>query len=271
MVDCHCHLLDPAAFPYQPGVWYEPGPAEQSDANYLGTLFDSHGVRHAVVVGPNSGYDTDNSCLLDLLDHGAGRYRGLAVVRNDISDGDLAALRQGRIVGTTMQMSLLGVDTFRSTEPLLDSLAGLDMMVDVQVERDQLVEVAPMLNASEVRVLIDHCGRPDPAAGTDQPGFRRLLEMADTGRYWVKLSGMVKASGQPYPFRDAWPFVRELVAAFGPQRCLWGSDWPFLRAPQRLDYGPLLHLFGELVPDRQVRRAILWDTPRALFGFPDAG
>ena len=61
------------------------------------------------------------------------------------------------------------------------------------------------------------------------------------------------------------------MAAFGPQRCLWGSDWPFLRAPQRLDYGPLLHLFGELVPDRQVRRAILWDTPRALFGFPDAG
>jgi predicted TIM-barrel fold metal-dependent hydrolase len=48
---------------------------------------------------------------------------------------------------------------------------------------------------------------------------------------------------------------------------MWGSDWPFLKAAERLDYGPLLALFAHWVPDPQLRQAILWDTPRRLFGF----
>ena len=48
---------------------------------------------------------------------------------------------------------------------------------------------------------------------------------------------------------------------------MWGSDWPFLRAPERIDYGPLLDLMDTLVPDAPSRRKVLWDTPRRLFGF----
>jgi predicted TIM-barrel fold metal-dependent hydrolase len=55
--------------------------------------------------------------------------------------------------------------------------------------------------------------------------------------------------------------------AFGPDGCLWGSDWPFLRAGQRVDYGPLLRLVEHLIPDHQDRRTVLWETPHALFGF----
>ena len=62
--------------------------------------------------------------------------------------------------------------------------------------------------------------------------------------------------------------MRALVDAFGPERCVWASDWPFLRAPARIDYGPLLQLFAEIVPDDPVRRAILWDTPRREY-FPE--
>ena len=49
-------------------------------------------------------------------------------------------------------------------QPWID-LAELDMFVDVQVGGDQLMEMAPILEPSGVRVLIDHCGRPVPAAG----------------------------------------------------------------------------------------------------------
>ena len=93
-----------------------------------------------------------------------------------------------------MQAALLGVDHFRDTAALLHDLADLDMFADVQVDGDQLVEMAPMLEPSGVRVLIDHCGRPDPTAGLSQPGFRRLLDLASSGRYFVKISGLVKCS-----------------------------------------------------------------------------
>jgi predicted TIM-barrel fold metal-dependent hydrolase len=50
---------------------------------------------------------------------------------------------------------------------------------------------------------------------------------------------------------------------------VWGSDWPFLRMPERIDYGPLLALLAERqVPDDAARRRILWDTPCREFGFP---
>jgi len=60
--------------------------------------------------------------------------------------------------------------------------------------------------------------------------------------------------------------VRALVDAFGPDRCVWGSDWPFLRMPERVDYGPLLTLLAEQVPDADARRRILWDTPVREYG-----
>ena len=55
------------------------------------------------------------------------------------------------------------------------------MFADVQVEADQLVEMAPLLELSGVRALIDHCGRPDPAAGLDQPGFASRSNSGPSG------------------------------------------------------------------------------------------
>jgi Amidohydrolase len=142
-IDCHNHLLDPAHFGYAPDAWYHPVANEQGTADQLTELFDAYGSRHALVVGPNSGYDTDNRCLLDFLARGTGRFKGVAVVDNDISRSELERLRGLGIVGTTMQASLLGVDHFRDTAALLRDLAALDMFADVQVDGNQLIEMAP--------------------------------------------------------------------------------------------------------------------------------
>ena len=55
-----------------------------------------------------------------------------------------------------------------------------------------------------------------------------------------------------------------LLDAFGPEGCLWASDWPFLRAPERIDLGALMQLTRALLPDAAVRRQVLWDTPRRV-------
>jgi len=57
------------------------------------------------------------------------------------------------------------------------------------------------------------------------------------------------------------------VEAFTLERCLWASDWPFLRAPMRIDYGVLLAIGERWFPDPAGRRKLLWETPKALFGF----
>jgi predicted TIM-barrel fold metal-dependent hydrolase len=84
------------------------------------------------------------------------------------------------------------------------------------------------------------------------------------------LSGYYKFSRQPHPYEDTWPFIAALVEAFTLDRCVWGSDWPFLRAPERLDYGPLLAALSRQFPDQHEVR-LLWSTPARLLGFAGRG
>ena len=125
----------------------------------------------------------------------------------------------------------------------------------------------PWIEAIPIRVLIDHCGRPTPEAGLGQPGFQALLRLAKTNRVSVKLSGYSKFARAPYSFEDTWPFVRAIVDTFTLDHCMWASDWPYLRAPERQDYGPLVDLVELLFSNAADRRALLWETPRRLLGF----
>jgi predicted TIM-barrel fold metal-dependent hydrolase len=266
-IDCHNHVFDPARFPYAADTIYRPAGAEIGTPAQLVQTFDAYGVRHALIVGPNSGYQFDNRCLLDTLRRNAGRFKGIAVVRNDATRGELEELKAAGIVGCAMNPALYGVEPYRDIAGLLRHLEALDLFAQVQVQDDQLPALMPAIERADVRILIDHCGRPNPRAGIDQPGFRALLDLGRSGRAFVKLSGHVKYSREAYPYADTRPYVDALLGAFTLDACVWGSDWPFLRAPERIDYGPLLKLVEVLLPDAADRRKLLWDTPRRLFGF----
>jgi len=266
-IDCHVHVLDPMRFPYRADTHYAPAGQELGTPAQLAQVMDAYGTRHALLVGPNSGYGLDNACLLDTIAHGAGRYKGIAVVANDATIDELRTLARAGVVGVAWNVTYYGLDHYRDAEPLLQKLAALDMFVDIQVEHELLLPMLPMLSRAGVRILVDHCGRPTVNAGLDQPGFRALLELGKTKRAFVKLSGLVKFSGKPAPYDDAWPYIAALVDAFTLDHCLWASDWPHLRAPARVDYGVLLRLALTLFPDATDRRKLMWDTPRKLFGF----
>lgn len=266
-VDAHVHVLDPERFPYGADTHYRPAGQEVATADQLFQVMDTYGVQHALIVGPNSGYELDNRCMLDALARSGGRCKGIAVVPHDIDVAGLEELQDHGVIGVAWNATRHGVAFYAGASTLLARLAALDMFIQVQVEHDQLATLAPMLERSGARILIDHCGRPTPGAGIDQPGFRAVLTLAATRRAFVKLSGIVKFTREPFPHPDARPYLDALLEAYTPQGCVWASDWPYLRAPSRIDYGVLLDLAAQLMPDAAVRRQVMWDTPRALFGF----
>jgi predicted TIM-barrel fold metal-dependent hydrolase len=266
-VDCHCHVLDPEGFAYAPDVAYRPSGQETGSADYFAQVLDAYGVQHALLVGPNSGYGTDNRCLLNAIARGQGRFKGVAVVAMDASTSQLQELKAQGIVGIAFNYSLHGLDHYYSPAPLMERLAALDMFVQVQVENEQMHSLAPALLGSGAKLLIDHCGRPDITQSLAGKGFTALLDMASSRRAVVKLSGFSKFSRQDYPFTDTLPHIQALIAAYGTDHCIWASDWPFLQAARRLDYGPLLQLFAQAVPDVPTRHQILWRNPLRLFGF----
>ena len=266
-IDCHCHILDPSAHPYDPNVKYKPAGQEIGTATQFRALCDAYRVDHAVLVGPNSGYGEDNRCLLDFLAAGAGRFKGIAVVHNDASTEQLVALKARGVVGIAINATYHGTDYYSNLKPLIRRLVELDLFLNIQVEGDQLLALAPLIENSDVKMLFDHSGRPILDRGLTQPGFDMLRTLGKNERAAIKLSGLAKFSREPFPYKDTWPYVAALAEAFGHDRCLWGSDWPFLRAPERLDYGVLLNLVDLVFPNAQQRHKLLWDNPRRLFGF----
>ncbi len=268
-IDCHCHILDPRAYPYRDDAKYRPAGQEIGTEIQFTALCDAHRIEHALLVGPNSGYGEDNRCLLGVIARGKGRFKGIAVVDNDASPEELVALRTRGIVGIAVNATYHGVEYYRDLKPLIGRLVELDMFLNIQVEGDQLADLMPLIEDSDVKILVDHCGRPVLERGLAQRGFALLRALGRNDRAVVKLSGSAKFSHSAFPYEDTWPYIHALADSFGADRCLWGSDWPFLRAPERLDYGPLLGLVDKLFPNAQQRRKLLWETPRRLFGFAD--
>jgi predicted TIM-barrel fold metal-dependent hydrolase len=266
-VDCHVHVLDPERFPYGAKTHYAPTGQEIGTPTELAAVMDAYGTPYALLVGPNSGYGVDNSCMLDTIARDRGRYKGIAVVENHATFDELQTLKRDGVVGVAWNVTHYGVDHYHDGDSLLEKLAALDMFVDIQVENEQLLAIAPLLKRAGVRVLVDHCGRPSVDAGVDQPGFKALLELGAAGGAFVKFSGFAKFSRESAPHQDAWPFVAALRDAFTLERCLWASDWPYLRALTRIDYGVQLQIVRALFPEPADRRKLLWDTPRELFGF----
>ena len=270
-IDCHMHVFDATRFPYRPDTPYRPAGQEIGTPAQLVQMLDAYGVNHALVVQPNSGYFTDNSCMLDTLARHPQRFKGTAVVTSDTESPELERLKSTGILGVAINTPMFGVDYYRDIGDLVARLCDLDLFLQIQIQRDDLLSLLPSLERSPVRLLIDHCGRPAPEEGLHQPGFRELLDLGrahrGTGRITVKLAGIGTFSQLPFPHADTWPYIHALAEAFTLDACVWGSNWPFLRAPERVDYGPLLKQAATLFPNPADRRKLFWDTPRRVFGF----
>lgn len=265
-IDGHCHVLDPAQFPYNPNVAYHPAGQEMGNAAYFLELMRCYEVKHALLVGPNSGYATDNSCLLHALAIGQGAFKGIAVVPNDCDLETLAHLKHQGVIGIAFNPALMGFDYYANIEPLLKRLQQLDMWAQFQVEKDVLLDFMPMLSRVNVKVMVDHCGRPFLPNGTHQKGFENLLSLGRDKRAVVKISGFAKFSDTGYPFDDVRPYVDALTHHFGLSQCVWASDWPYLRAPYRLDYGPMLRVYESWF-SADDRQQLMYQSAKTHFGF----
>ena len=102
-----------------------------------------------------------------------------------------------------------------------------------------------------LQIVLDHLGlyppvwpTPDRPAPTPAELLSHLPGVLELGRRFpnvaIKVSRVPTLSTQAYPFRDIWDPVRQVVEAFGPERCMWGTDWTTVthRAtyPQAVDY-----------------------------------
>ena len=99
-----------------------------------------------------------------------------------------------------------------------------------------------------------------------------MVEAADTGRCWIKLSGGFRLAG-PAAWQDpdgdleqtAQTVAGALLARVGTDRLLWGSDAPFVGYEKRLAYPEVLRTYRAWVPDAAQRAEIDRTALRLFF------
>ena len=264
-IDTHAHVFA-RGLPMADGRRYTPAYDITVD-EYLARL-DAQGMSHGVLVQP-SFLGSDNSYMLQAIARAPDRLRGIAMVEPDIDEQALLALQQGGVVG--VRFNLVGgapLPDFKGAwRDTLRHIAQLGWQVEIHREAVDLPRVLEPLLELGMKVVVDHFGRVDPGLGVDDPGFRYLLSTGASRLVWVKLSAQYRNGGSEGGARfarQAWPLLRQHL---GPERLLWGSDWPHTQHESMTDYADSWRRFEDLVSDEQDRRLITGQTAAQLFDF----
>ena len=118
-----------------------------------------------------------------------------------------------------------------------------------------------------LRVVIDHCMKPqirDHSVASFRVWADGMDRLADTGAY-CKFSALITEANPDWSVADLKPYVDHVLAAFGPEKVMWGSDWPVcrLRAEYEVWHKAAQDLTADLSPAAKAR--IYGDTAAEFY------
>ena len=262
--DCHAHLFGPyARFPLAPERSYTP--PEATASQYL-ALIAQLGLANGVLVHP-SAYGEDHSLLLHVLTEQPA-LRGVVVVKPD-SRLALAGLREQGVRGARFShrsgagANFAGSASFNDLRVLAPALADAGLHAELWTDCKALLGITADIKALPLPVVIDHMGGFDPDAGVEDPGFRTLLDLLDSGKVWVKLCAYRNLLNTA-DWECGQPFQQKMIAT-NPERLVWGSDWPHLRVTPVPDTEQLLAMFEDWAGNETVVDQILKVNPEFLY------
>lgn len=172
--------------------------------------------------------------LLDVARESDGLVRGVVGwvdLAADDAIATLAALAQEPLLKSVRPMlqDMPDRDWIARPEvrPALDALVKLGLRFDALVKPTHL---RPLLRTAErhpdLRIVVDHCAKPDIAGRAWQPWADDLATIARETSAWCKLSGLVTEAGAGWTIDALRRYVDHVLECFGSGRVLWGSDWP---------------------------------------------
>lgn len=277
LIDTHQHLIYPdvAGYGWTSGI---PVLADRAftvadfrtltrDLGIGGTLFmetavDDGDIRAETEHVARLARDADNG------------IRGLIVTaRPETDDGFMPWIEEAKAMGAVGVRRVLHVveddmstsDTFRANVRRIGE-AGL--VFDMCFLARQLPLARDLARACpDTSFVLDHCGVPDIAGGGLDPWRDDMRALAGHANVTCKLSGLLAycAPGRA-TYEEIRPYVDHVLDCFGPDRMVWGSDWPVVDMANGLPdwISVTRRILDSLAPDEA--RAIASETAERVYG-----
>lgn len=277
-VDAHHHFWHPARGDYgwmpadDPVLSRPYGPVDLVDA------LQEAGVERTVLVQAAPSV-AETEYLLGIADASPRFAKVVGWIDFENRD-DLATLKR-----------LAGHPKFSGVRPMIQDLADDDWMLrpDVQWAFEAIIDLdltfdclglprhlanfhTLLTRYPSMRTVIDHCMKPQIRDGSEEhvqfwsDGMRRL---ADETNACCKLSGIVTEADTDWSVATLKPYAAVVLQAFGPERVMWGSDWPVVRL--RMEYEDWHAMCLELTVhlSEVERQAVFSDTARRFYRIED--
>ena len=286
VVDAHLHLFKVLSDDYPRAIFEGMTPPERSEtAERLLEAMDAAGVDRAVYCALS---EHDRYLAEVLADH-PGKFAGVAV--HDFADPHPLATLQRRIDAGIEGIRLYGLEGAAGADPeSLDVFPVLAAMRDADMKAwfygpadqvdllDGCLELLPSLKVvlnhlgflpnMHLELRVDDYGRPQFDMELPPAGLEIVEALAAKHpSVCVHFSGHYAFSGAPYPYRDLQETTDRIYAAFGADRMLMASDWPWIRDnPGHAEtLGVVDHLLGGI--SAAERDMIRGGTAMSLFNF----
>ena len=260
--NAHLHIIDPA-FPNDGKAAAQIGTVET-----YRQLADELSLPRAVFVQAKP-FGKDNACLVDAIEKfGKANARGIAVVDNTVTDEELRQLHEAGVRGLRFSVwnPNNAVVRFEDCAPLAERVKDMGWNMQLHMSAQQIAQQADVIRKLPTRVVFDHMGRLNPEMGVKDPAYTFILEMIDRGNAYVKLAGpyLNTVTGRPWPDASA---TARAIAAYAPERVVWGSDFPHVTEKVKPSERKLVELIANWLPSDHARQLALVDNPRELYGF----
>jgi predicted TIM-barrel fold metal-dependent hydrolase len=243
-VDAHSHLWSPdrTRYPLRPGA----NEANVIPKGFTPGEFFSHarpeGVNRVVLIGQTGHFGFDATYLVDLIKARPGEIAAQAFLdHTDVNvTARMAELKRQGVKAFRLRLLDPWQSEFPGDHPIMKvyQFAAAQQLAicpltnpDWLPQLDRLSEKFPattMVIDHFARIGVDGFGQTPPVPGTIKPAdVANLVKLARHPSTYVKVSAFYALGRRTPPYDDMIPLIKELLAAYGPERLMWGSDSPY--------------------------------------------
>lgn len=273
IIDCHAHIYGEdekkyptIAKPYRP-------PIGTGTVNHLKREMKANGVRHVTAIQTSTFYRWDNRFTIDSAMR--NKESMVAVCTLDPDDPKSSTLLEtyadrGRVRGMRSIPAKNGLLNDSGVRALWKVADRTGIVINVLASRDKRSEIEAMSREfSKLPIVIDHCLNLKFERDF-QATLHDMLALARRPNLHAKLTFIPTGTAEKYPGRDMHAACLKIIDAFGPERCVWGSDFPTELWCPDFTYTDHLNVFTrELGLNDATKRAVLGETAFRLWFKPN--
>lgn len=269
IIDCHAHIYgeDEEAYPTIPKP-YRP-PEGTGTVEHLRREMAAAGVRYVTAIQTSTFYKWDNRFTADSSRDNREFMAGVCTLNPD-DPASPAILERYVREYNVRGMRSIPAESGKLDDPgvaaLWSKAEELGIVINALVDADRQAEIEALVaRHPKLRVVIDHCLNIK-AGPTLKPTVKAMRGLAALSTVHAKLTFIPTGTAEDYPFRDMHDACHAVIEAFGPERCVWGSDFPCELWCPNVSYADHLRIFTqELGLDRSAQREILGQTAKRLW------